>query len=116
MALPAHSGPRPFIQFRNHFSQTVGLLVDIIKRIKINRVRWAGHVIRRENEEITNIIMLVKPEGKRKKGRPRMRWVDGVKKALRNLGVVNWKSKAQERNGWRKFLERTKIHKGLWCQ
>jgi hypothetical protein len=26
MALPAHSEPRPLIQFRNHFSQTVGLL------------------------------------------------------------------------------------------
>jgi hypothetical protein len=26
MALPAHSGPRPLFQFRNHFSQTVGLL------------------------------------------------------------------------------------------
>jgi hypothetical protein len=26
IALPPHSGPRPLIQFRNHFSQTVGLL------------------------------------------------------------------------------------------
>jgi hypothetical protein len=26
--------------------------VDIIKRIKINRSRWAGHVIWRENAEI----------------------------------------------------------------
>jgi hypothetical protein len=26
MALPAHSGSRPLIQFRNHFSQMVGLL------------------------------------------------------------------------------------------
>jgi hypothetical protein len=26
--------------------------VDIIKRIKINRLRWAEHVIRRGNEEI----------------------------------------------------------------
>jgi hypothetical protein len=26
MALPAHSGPWPLIQFRNHFSQTLGLL------------------------------------------------------------------------------------------
>jgi hypothetical protein len=30
MSLPAHSGPRPFIQFRNHFSQTVGLLGRVI--------------------------------------------------------------------------------------
>jgi hypothetical protein len=30
MALPAHSGPCSFIQFRNHFSQTVGLLRRVI--------------------------------------------------------------------------------------
>jgi hypothetical protein len=30
MALPAHSEPRPLIQFRNHFSQTVGLLGWVI--------------------------------------------------------------------------------------
>jgi hypothetical protein len=31
MALPAHLGPRPLIQFRNHFSQTVGLLGRVIR-------------------------------------------------------------------------------------
>jgi hypothetical protein len=51
--------------------------VDIIKRMKINGLIWAGHVVRRENEEIIKRIMLVKPEGRRKKGRPRMRWMDG---------------------------------------
>jgi hypothetical protein len=30
MALPAHSEPWPLIQFRNHFSQTVGLLGRVI--------------------------------------------------------------------------------------
>jgi hypothetical protein len=30
MALPAHSGPWPLIQSRNHFSQTVGLLRRVI--------------------------------------------------------------------------------------
>jgi hypothetical protein len=29
-------------------------------------LRWPGHVIKRENEVIIKIIMLVKPEGKRK--------------------------------------------------
>jgi hypothetical protein len=76
-------------------------------------LRWAGHVIRRENEEIINRIMLVKPEGKGKKSRPRMRGMDGIEEALKNLGVVNWKTKAQELDGWRRFLEQAKPHKGL---
>jgi hypothetical protein len=42
-----------------------------------------------------------------------MRWMDGVEKVLRNLGVVNWRAKAQERDGWRKFLEQAKTHEGL---
>jgi hypothetical protein len=31
--------------------------------------------------------------------------MDGVEKDLRNLGVVNWKTKALERDGRRKILE-----------
>jgi hypothetical protein len=42
--------------------------------------------------------MIAKLEGKRKKGKPRMRCMDGVEKDLRNLCVVNWRAKAQE--GW----------------
>jgi hypothetical protein len=87
--------------------------IDIIKIIKINRLRWAGHDIRRENEEIIKRLMIVKPEGKRKKGRPRMRWIDGVEKDLRSLGMVNWRAKAQ-REGW---LDKV-LRAGLWllCQ
>jgi hypothetical protein len=42
-----------------------------------------------------------------------MRWMGGVEKNFRNLGVDNWKTRAQERNDWRKFLEQAKVHKGL---
>jgi hypothetical protein len=85
----------------------------MIKRIKINRLRWAGHVIRRDNEEIIKRLIIVKPEGKRKKGRPRMRRTDGVEKDLRSVGVVNWKAKGQDRDGWREFSEQAKTHEGL---
>jgi hypothetical protein len=58
-----------------------------------------------------------KTEGKRKYSRPRMRWMDGwmdgVEKDLRNVGVVNWRAKAQKSDGWRKFLEKAKTRKGL---
>jgi hypothetical protein len=36
--------------------------------------------------------------------------MDGVEK---DPGVVNWRAKAQKRNGWRKFLEQAKTHKRL---
>jgi hypothetical protein len=80
----------------------------------MNRLRWAGYVtrIRRENEEIIKKLMIVKLEGKRKKGKPRTGWMYGVEMDLRNLGVVNLKAKAQELDGWRRFSEQTKIHKG----
>jgi hypothetical protein len=39
--------------------------------------------------------------------------MDGMEKDLRNLGVVNSKTKAHDRDGWRKFLEHAKTHKGL---
>jgi hypothetical protein len=37
--------------------------------------------------------------------------MDGVEKDL-NLGVVNWKAKAQKQDGWRKVLEQAKTQKG----
>jgi hypothetical protein len=39
--------------------------------------------------------------------------MDGVEKDLMNLGVVNWKTKAEGRDGWRKFLEQAKTHRVL---
>jgi hypothetical protein len=47
------------------------------------------------------------------KGRPRLRWEDGVRNDLRNIGVKNWKQKAQERKQWKEIIEQAKTHKEL---
>jgi hypothetical protein len=65
----------------------------------------AGHVTSGGMEDVMKRIILVKQEEKREKGRLRMRWVDGLEKDLRNLGMDNWKTRVQEKDGWRKFLE-----------
>jgi hypothetical protein len=75
-------------------------------------LRWAGHVIRRENEEIIKRIMLVKPEGKRKKGGPRMRWMDGVEKDLRNLVCLTGKQRHKNEMGGESFYSRPRPTKG----
>jgi hypothetical protein len=46
------------------------------------------------------------PEGNRPLGRPRRRWEDNIKMALREIGIdgVNWIRLAQDRVQWRVFL------------
>jgi hypothetical protein len=43
VALPAHSEPRPLIQFRNHFSQTVGLIGRVISPSQGRYVNTGQH-------------------------------------------------------------------------
>jgi hypothetical protein len=55
-----------------------------------------------EHGEMRNAykILVEKPEGKRQLGRPRRRWVDNIKMALREIGmkVVDWIYLAQDRD------------------
>jgi hypothetical protein len=57
---------------------------------KSRRVKWAGHVARREVKIYAYRILVGKPEGKRPLGKQRCRWVDN-----------DWINLAQDRDQWR---------------
>jgi hypothetical protein len=46
---------------------------------------------------------VLKPEGKRPLGRPRLRWVDNIRTELGEVGWgdVDWIGQAKDRNRWR---------------
>jgi hypothetical protein len=54
--------------------------------IKSRGMKWAGQVARMEAKRNACRILVTTPEGKRKFGRPRRRWVDNVKMDLRGTG------------------------------
>jgi hypothetical protein len=58
-------------------------------------------------------ITLDKPEGRRRAGRPNLRWMDGVTRDAERLGITNWRIKARDRDGWRRLLESAKTLHGL---
>jgi hypothetical protein len=58
---------------------------NINRMIKSRRMRWAGHLSRREEKRSAYRILLGKAEGKRLQGRPRRRWVDNIKISLRDI-------------------------------
>jgi hypothetical protein len=60
-----------------------------------------------------NKISLDKPEGRRRVGRPNLRWMDEVTKDAERLGVRNWRIKARDRDGWKRLLESAKALHGL---
>jgi hypothetical protein len=49
-----------------------------------------------------------KLEGRRGRGRPRLRWVNGVEDYLRKLGVKRWRTKALDRVEWTSIVREGK--------
>jgi hypothetical protein len=58
-------------------------------------------------------ITLDKPEGRRREGRPNLRWMDEVMRDAERLGVRNWRINSRDRDGWRRLLESAKTLYGL---
>jgi hypothetical protein len=65
---------------------------NIVRMIKSRRMRWAGHVARMGAGRGVYRVLVGRPEGKRPLGRPRCRWEDNIKLALREIGIdgANW--------------------------
>jgi sorting nexin-29 len=53
---------------------------SIVKMIKIARLKWLRHIVRMEDNAPCKEITFSQPEGSRKKGRPKLRWLDSVLK------------------------------------
>jgi hypothetical protein len=74
--------------------------------IKSKRMRWAGPVAK--NGEKTNAyrILVGKPIGQRPLGRPRHRWMDNIKIALREIewDGMDWIDLAQDRDRCRALV------------
>jgi hypothetical protein len=77
---------------------------DIIRQNKSRRIKWAGHVARMGEGRNVYRVLVGGPEGKRPLERPRRRWEDGLKGAVRELvlgGGLEWIHLAQDRDRWR---------------
>ncbi len=53
------------------------------ERLVRSRLQWAGHVGRMADDRLPNRAAELRDEGRRRRGRPRLIWVDGVKRDVR---------------------------------
>lgn len=97
----------------NHELYQITEDADIVSKIKIGRLRWAGHVSRFPRDNPAKKVYDATPIGRRRAGRPKLRWVDGVSNDARKLGIRRWYTVAQDRKVWRQKLEEAKTRTGL---
>ena len=69
-------------------------------------MRWAGHVARMGERRGVCGILVAKPEGKRRFGRPRLRWENNLKMDIQEVGCecVDWIELAQDKDRWRALV------------
>jgi hypothetical protein len=61
---------------------------NILEVTKEKRLRWFGHVKRMPGNRLPLKILEWEPEGTRRRGRPKERWIDGVRRSMINHGLT----------------------------
>ena len=81
---------------------------DVLKRIKIQRLRWLGHVAPMDNSNPVRKVFESEPGGGcRRQGRPLQRWAKQDEN-LRTLDIRNWRQAATACDVWRRKLAEAK--------
>ena len=62
-------------------------IASISIKVKEARMRWYGHVRRRGEEDPARRMMEMDPPGARRRGRPKMRWLDCVRRDMRIMNL-----------------------------
>jgi len=86
---------------------------DIVKFIKAQRIRWLGHVKRMEVGAMPRKVMEGRLFIRRRKGRPRLRWMDDDVADLKVMKIKQWMEKMKDRERWRQVVEEAKAYPGL---
>ena len=72
------SGVTKLDRIRNERIRGTTKVGEISKKVQESRLKWYGHVLRREEEYVGKIVMAMEVPGKRRRGRPKRRWMDTI--------------------------------------
>jgi len=86
---------------------------NIVRVLKLRRMRWAGHVVRMGEERGVYRVLVGKLEGRKPLERPTRRWVDNIRMNLQEVGCgyMDCIGLAQGRDRWRMLVS---VVMNLW--
>jgi len=79
-------------------------------------MEWIGHVVRMDQGRTVKKVLESRPEGSRRRGRPRLRWMENVEKDLLELKFKRWRQKAVDKEEWASIIKEAKALRGPYSQ
>ena len=79
-------------------------LTDVLKVISVRRLRWYGHIARRESTEALGRVFNMEIDGRRPPGRPKKTWLNCVEQDLCKINAT--KQEALDRQLWEQIIKR----------
>ena len=89
-------------KIRNEYIKGTVKVERLEMKMKEGRLRWYAHVMRREQEYVRRKKMKIDLPGKRKRGRPKRRFLDVVKEDMEEVGANQ--TDVEDRTVWRKMI------------
>ena len=86
----------------------------ITERCRKARLRWFGLVKRRDQDCVGRQTLEMVPPGRRKRGRPKQRWMDCVNRDMRAIGTT--KDEVHDRTGGRRIVSAAANPQPGWDQ
>ena len=74
-------------KIRNEYVRGTAKIAKLGEKLRNVRLRWYGHVKRREKDYVGKRMMEMAVPGRRKRGRPRRRWMDLVREDMERVGA-----------------------------
>ncbi len=83
-----------------------GVVRKMSERVDQRVLGWYGHMVRMNEERLTNRVWKAEVRGARLRGRPERGWMEGVGRALgvRGLSLEQGRENARDRREWRAIV------------
>ena len=83
-----------------------GVLLELSNRGEQKGLRWFGHMERMDEGRMVKRVTGADVRGGRPRGRPKVGWMEGVKRSLvvRGVSVEQERVRARDMKDWRKFV------------
>ena len=99
------SGVTKLDRIRNERIRGTTKVGEISKKVQEIRLKWYGHILRREDEYVGKRVMAMEVPGKRRGGRPKRRWMDSIMNDLSERELS--REDTQDRAKWRRLIRHT---------